>query len=220
MFNKYTCKDRELTMRTRLKTRLVLCVLCALYPASASADFTFGIGGNMRYSARDWEQLIGTAIGSFMLALNDCGDEYDPSCDDREIIESMGFPLAPLQIELSLGHPLSSRADTGLRLFFFSDSDDSTWAIGPELIYYIGSARSSWRPYLGAGLFWTQNRPKERQTLHPTASHSQQWRVGTLARVNHNSNLYIQLSYQLDHYNSAAKKRQNVSLGLGLSFSL
>lgn len=83
MFNKYTCKDRELTMRTRLKTRLVLCVLCALYPASASADFTFGIGGNMRYSARDWEQLIGTSIGSFMLALNDCGDEYDPSCDDR-----------------------------------------------------------------------------------------------------------------------------------------
>jgi hypothetical protein len=83
VFNKYTCKDRELVMRSHLKTCLALCALCALCPASTSADFTFGIGGNLRYSARDWEQLIGTAIGPFMLALNDCGDEYDPSCGAR-----------------------------------------------------------------------------------------------------------------------------------------
>lgn len=207
-------------MRTYLKTCLAVCALCLLYPANASADFTFGIGGQMRYGARDWEQLVGTAIGSIMLALNDCGNEYDPSCDDREIIEGMGFPLAPLQIELSLGHPLSSRVDAGLRLFFSSDSDDSTWAAGPELTYYIRSARVSWRPYLGASLFWTQNRSTERQALHPAASHSQQGRVGTLVRTSRNSNLFIQLSYQLDHYNQTAKKRHNVSLGLGLNFSL
>ncbi len=224
MFNKYTCKDRELVMRLHPRTCLALCALYALYPTSASADFTFGIGGNMRYSARDWEQLAGTVIGSFMLALNECGDEYDPSCDDREIIESMGFPLAPVQIELSLGYSLSPHLEIGPRFFFRSIWRDkslvSTWAAGPELTYYIRPTRACWRPYLGAGLFWTHNRFKRRQTFNPSASHSQQWRVGTSTRISHNSNFFIHLAYQIDHYKSAAKKRQTVSLGMGLNFSL
>ncbi|MFT5087279.1 MAG: hypothetical protein ACI906_004963 [Candidatus Latescibacterota bacterium] len=171
-----------------------VCIVLIFFTTSiASADFTFGIGGNMRYGA-------------------------------REIIENMGLPLAPVQIELNMGHPISPKFDLGTRIFFRNNKADdpigSIWAAGPELTYYMRSSPASWRPYLGVGLFWTQNHSKDPLNHSTTTGHSQQWRIGTHVQKNHNSNFFIQLTYQSDRIDSALYTRQNFSLGAGLNFYL
>ena len=196
--------------------------------------------GGMFYDGGEWWQV---AIAGMELALYSLAEDCETreQCQDQwqeDYWDAEGnFPIGNFQTEFGIAHFIAQNLNVKARVLIRPDDRKDPlrymWAWGAELAYFFTTRHTGFRPFVGAGAYWSRGRLSAEQhwfcgglssagRLAQTISgRSRQYRAGIDVVVTPDASLFIQVKYQHDELGEISPfVRDGLALGLGLSFTL
>ena len=184
--------------------------------------------GNSYYSGGEWPGLAKTVITTLVVLFSDEDDDYYDRDHHRHHHyywddDELGISIPRAQFGLGLSYFLSSDLAVGGRYIYredFRQSDiNSLWGGGPEVLYFFGDSYHSVRPFVGAGVLFTQGIARgTRERLE--AGTSLNFRGGVNIATSETLGFVVQTGYQNDHLPTLyGAPLTHKSFGIGFGFT-